>query len=492
MTETGPGPKRTRKANLESWVSQVPNDRGYYEAKVWMGIKPDGKPDRRHLQRKSLPQLRKAVRVLENRRDAGQGGKPGKLPTVEEMLTRHLAVVLPAKGRAPRTISDYWSKCRNDIFPRWGGCRIDRLLPEWLEDGYADMLAAGHAPSHVVKVHVILSSAYKVQAERSQKYGLAGGTVIVNPCDYVDPPELSATEKKSLTKRQARAVLAQAEKSGNWLRWAYGMSVGNRQGEVLGLRWEYMNIDVPEGEPGEARISWQLQRLTWEHGCADETEKALRKKGAAKAETDKAAAKRRHECAAKHCKKKPCPARCKKHTRACPSPCPDDCESHARDCPDRKLPQGCVPVSGALVLREIKEKRRARVKTVPIPPELCAPFREHREKQFEAKMLAGSEWTEHDLVFTRWNGSPVDPRQDWEEWKRLQEASGVAHRGVHGTRHTAATLAVDEGVAITVVKEMLGHSDIRVTEGYIETASPQAQRAARTIGKALFGRDSGT
>jgi integrase len=191
------------------------------------------------------------------------------------MLTRHLTVVLPQRNRAPRTIADYWSKCRNDIFPRWGGCRIDKLLPEWLEEGYQEMLAEGHAPAHVRKVHVILNSASKIQAERSQKYGLAGGTVIINPCQFVDPPDPVETEK-SLTKKEARAILSAAEKRGNWLRWGYGMSAGNRQGEVLGLRWSYLDIDVPEGEPGEARIGWQLQRLTWEHGCAGELEKNRR------------------------------------------------------------------------------------------------------------------------------------------------------------------------------------------------------------------------
>ena len=33
----------TRKANLDSWISEKPNDRGYYEAKVWMGTKANGK-----------------------------------------------------------------------------------------------------------------------------------------------------------------------------------------------------------------------------------------------------------------------------------------------------------------------------------------------------------------------------------------------------------------------------------------------------------------
>jgi hypothetical protein len=265
------------------------------------------------------------------------------------------------------------------------------------------------------------------------------------------------------------------------------MACGNRQGEALGLRWSALGIDVADDEPGEARITHQLQRLTWEHGCAAAAVTAMRRKGDKAEDIARAAAKLEHGCALPHCKTRPCPDKCAAHKRACPSPCAPDCTAHAMHCPARKLPQGCEPVSGGLVLREIKEKRRRGVKVVAVPPELCGPFRLHRERQFEQKMLAGSEWRENDLVFCRWNGDPVDPRQDWQEWKELQEAAGVAHRGVHGTRHTAATLAVDEGVALTVVKEMLGHSDIRVTEGYVRTSSPMAQGASRRIGRALFG-----
>jgi integrase len=467
--------ERTRKGNLESWISDKPNERGYHEAKVWMGLKADGSPDRRHVQRKSAAAVRRRVRELERDRDAGVAARPGKVPTVREMLTRHLDVVLPQRGRAPRTIADYRSKCRNDIFPRWGNQKIDRLLPEHLEDGYAEMLAAGHKPSHVLKVHRILSSAYAVQVKR--------GNVARNPCTFVDEPEIGDSDRASLTRAQARAVLAEARKRPGWARWAAGLTCGTRQGETLGLRWDSLEIDVPAGEPGVMRAWVQLQRLTWEHGCGAAAAAAARKAGAAQKAADKAAADAEAACAAPHCKRKPCPAGCAQHKRDCPPPCPAGCTGHARHCGQRRLPAGCVPVSGALVLREIKEKRK---KMVPVPPELCPLLREHRGAQLVAKMLAGSEWADHGLVFAQWNGAPVDPRSDWQEWADILKAAGVPHHGVHAGRHTAASIAIGSGEALDAVQALLGHSDSRVTQGYVHETSPAALSAARATGRALL------
>jgi integrase len=473
----------TRRDNGESYISSKPNAQGYYEAKVWMGLKGNGKPDRRHVQRKDLKALKARVKQLEQMRTKGQVGQPGKVPTVQEMLERHLNVILPQRRRSPRTIADYWSKCRNDIFPRWGGQRVDRLRPEHIEDGLNDMLNnEGHAPSHVRKVLAVLSSAYELQAKRSAAYGLPGGTTLVNPCNFVEPPELGETDRKSLTVRQSRAVLVQAAKRGEFTRWAVGLSLGLRQGEALGLRWKFLDIDVPEGEAGEMRVWAQLQRLTWEHGCDDP-----------------------HACGADH-HRAPCPVPCPKAERTqgrkhvCPQDggkarsasgtkgdlCPADCTAHAQYCPRRKLPRGGARLkgAGALVIREsVKEKKR---KTVPIPPVVCETLREHRNSQFEQKMLAGAEWNDNDLVFSRWNGAPVDPRQDWKDWGAILEAAGVEHMGVHGGRHTALTIAIDEGVAITAVQQLAGHSSVKTTEGYDHSSSPGARIAARAVSRALF------
>jgi len=469
----------TRRANRESTIAEQPNKRGYYEAKVWMGTKPDGRPDRRHIERRSLPAVRRAVRELERKRDAGIAGKAGRVPTVEQMLTRHIDVVLTQRGRAPRTLADYRSKCRNDIFPRWGGQRIDRLLPEQIEDGYAAMIKAGHATSHVRKVHAILSSAYEEQARR--------GNVARNPCRLVEAPALSQPDLPSLSRAQVRAVLGTVQGRRNASRWSVGLACGLRQGEALGLRWDYLAATCLECErtaPAEecwakrdaprcpscggecvieARVWFQLQRLTWQHGCADIV-----------------------ACTAgKH--RRPCPRGCPKAARTSgrrhvcvkagdTGVCAADCAEHARTCPQR--------TGGGLVFREIKERRR---KTIPLAPELAAMLRSQWIAQREERLAAANVWQDHGVVFAQPDGRPLDPRDDWQEWADILSAAGVPHHGVHAARHSAASIMIDEGIALTVVQEILGHSDIRVTRLYVHTSSPVARNAAARMGRAILG-----
>ncbi len=51
----------------------------------------------------------------------------------------------------------------------------------------------------------------------------------------------------------------------------------------------------------------------------------------------------------------------------------------------------------------------------------------------------------------------------------------------------AATIAIRQGVALPVIQEMLGHSDIRVTRDYVDVSSPLAHDAGARVGRALFG-----
>ena len=122
-----------------------------------------------------------------------------------------------------------------------------------------------------------------------------------------------------------------------------------------------------------------------------------------------------------------------------------------------------------------------------IPPELVPLLRAHRAAQLAERLHAGSAWEDHDLLFAQPNGRPVDPRDDWEEWKALLRKAGVRDARVHDGRHTAGALLVEQGIHVRVVQEILGHSDIRVTQRYTHVASAAAQDAASRMGDALWG-----
>ena len=77
-------------------------------------------------------------------------------------------------------------------------------------------------------------------------------------------------------------------------------------------------------------------------------------------------------------------------------------------------------------------------------------------------------------------------KADWQDWADILAEAGIPHAGTHAMRHSAATIALDEGVALAVVQELPGHSDIRVTRGYTHVSSLLAQDAATKLGRALF------
>ena len=57
----------------------------------------------------------------------------------------------------------------------------------------------------------------------------------------------------------------------------------------------------------------------------------------------------------------------------------------------------------------------------------------------------------------------------------------------HDLRHTAASWMVQRGVPLVVVKEVLGHSDIKLTQRYAHVRESQAAEAMATLGDTLTG-----
>ena len=96
------------------------------------------------------------------------------------------------------------------------------------------------------------------------------------------------------------------------------------------------------------------------------------------------------------------------------------------------------------------------------------------------------------LVFTRENGSPLDPDGTSARWNRHVRASGLQRITFHEARHTHATLLLKAGVPIHVVSQRLGHSSVAFTlQQYGHVLPGQQQDAAAKLAAMIDSEASG-
>jgi integrase len=141
-----------------------------------------------------------------------------------------------------------------------------------------------------------------------------------------------------------------------------------------------------------------------------------------------------------------------------------------------------------LVYDDDDPKTDASRRTVSIDKPTVAVLRAHRAGQLEERMRAGSVWVDEGRVFSREDGTGLDP--DWVSgrWRDLCAEAGVRYIRPHDARHSHATLMLAGGVPVEVISKRLGHARISVTMDLYVHPDDESQRdAADTFGKLIAG-----
>lgn len=247
-----PREKRTRNANGRSSIVQ--DAQGTWHGYVSVGVKDDGRPDRRHVRGKTKAVVTDKVRHLEREREDGRVRKAGTSWTVEQWLTHWLDVIMRPPAISLNAHDAYANAVRVHLIPGIGAHRLQTLQPEHLERLYQRMIAAGSAPGNAHQVHRTVRTALNEAVKRRH--------ITSNPATLARAPRVRLDEVEPYSVDEVARLLKTALQSRNGARWAVALALGLRQGEVLGLRWS--DIDLRDGS---MLVRRNRLRPKWDHGC---------------------------------------------------------------------------------------------------------------------------------------------------------------------------------------------------------------------------------
>lgn len=141
---------------------------------------------------------------------------------------------------------------------------------------------------------------------------------------------------------------------------------------------------------------------------------------------------------------------------------------------------------GKTVIEQDSTKGGDGKRIVQLDSETLRLMKDHRKRQIEERMKAGSLWQEGNFIFAQENGLPLDPSTPYHLFKKTAKRLGLRSESLHSIRHLHATELLNSGAGVHLVKDRLGHSDISTTlRIYAHIRPEQKQEVADLFARAI-------
>lgn len=142
-----------------------------------------------------------------------------------------------ARRKSPNTIDNVRYLLDGHVRPEIGNLWVDRTRTARLEAVFQQMAEKGYATSTIDHAWGYLNQACF--------YGVRHRQIKTNPAgDVLLPEARPARKRKSFTLDQARVLLYEAiPRDSRPAQWVTGLMCGLRPGELVGLRWPFVDID---------------------------------------------------------------------------------------------------------------------------------------------------------------------------------------------------------------------------------------------------------
>jgi integrase len=135
---------------------------------------------------------------------------------------------------------------------------------------------------------------------------------------------------------------------------------------------------------------------------------------------------------------------------------------------------------GAWYLKD--PKTNAGKRTLPLPQVVVVALQAHQDQMRAEQLFSGE-----GFVFCDRTGEPLKARDVLTWWHKATLRAGVGRRRFYCSRHTAATLMLNNGVALEVVSKILGHAGYAITADVYAEVQEDLQRDAADVMDGVLG-----
>lgn len=130
-------------------------------------------------------------------------------------------------------------------------------------------------------------------------------------------------------------------------------------------------------------------------------------------------------------------------------------------------------------------KTASSVRTVAVPPSLMEEIKKLNQINDYRKSMMGSLWKDAPSLIKSAYGDYMYPNLLYTWLTKFEKEHDLPHLGVHGLRHTYASMLVDLNLDVKTISTQLGHSGTVVTDRYIHQFEKKSNEIANQIDSML-------
>jgi integrase len=233
----------SRRGNSEGSIGQRKD--GRWESRIDLGY-CNGKRRRKSIYGETRKEVQEKLTRALRARQLGLPVESDRL-TVGAWLTQWLGMQKPPATK-PKTYEAYEGDLRIHLIPALGNRPLVKLQPQEVREFMRAKIEAGFSSKSIRNYRATLRAALNV--------AMQDGLIARNSAALAKPPRLEKRPAHVFSQEEALRFLQAARGHRLEAVFTVALSLGLRQGEILGLRWEDIDLDA-----ARLQVSHTLQRI---------------------------------------------------------------------------------------------------------------------------------------------------------------------------------------------------------------------------------------